>query len=168
MIGRKLPTEKLKTTPLYKMRIFAPDVIVAKSRFWYFLRQLRKFKKTTGEIVSLKLVIIYSTHSQILEKNYFSFQTNNVIRMNHITHSILLNANCLYSSTDSRKVTYENKEFWNLAEVRLSIWYTQHVQRIQRFICEWCSHPVLPRHGSTSSCQSPLHTNNQGRNCQSC
>ena len=56
VIGRKLPTEKEKTTPLYKMRIFAPDRIVAKSRFWYFLRQLKKFKKSTGEIVSLKQV----------------------------------------------------------------------------------------------------------------
>lgn len=56
MIGRQLPTEKLKDTPLYKMRIFAPDAIVAKSRFWYFLRQLKKFKKSTGEIVSLKQV----------------------------------------------------------------------------------------------------------------
>lgn len=54
MIGRKLPTKKEPSTPLYKMRIFAPDNIVAKSRFWYFLRQLKKFKKTTGEIVSLK------------------------------------------------------------------------------------------------------------------
>merc|ERR1711919_10675 len=36
------------------MRIFAPDAVVAKSRFWYFLRQLRKFKKTTGEIVSVE------------------------------------------------------------------------------------------------------------------
>lgn len=58
VIGRKLPTEKEKTTPLYKMRIFAPDRIVAKSRFWYFLRQLKKFKKSTGEIVSLKQVCI--------------------------------------------------------------------------------------------------------------
>ncbi|KAJ8933891.1 hypothetical protein NQ318_001684 [Aromia moschata] len=48
VIGRKLPTEKEKNTPLYKMRIFAPDQIVAKSRFWYFLRQLKKFKKSTG------------------------------------------------------------------------------------------------------------------------
>ncbi|XP_014251216.1 60S ribosomal protein L18a [Cimex lectularius] len=56
VIGRKIPTEKEKTVPLYKMRIFAPDAIVAKSRFWYFLRQLKKFKKSTGEIVSLKSV----------------------------------------------------------------------------------------------------------------
>ncbi|XP_055705835.1 60S ribosomal protein L18a [Phlebotomus papatasi] len=54
IIGRKLPSEQEPNTPLYKMRIFAPDYIMAKSRFWYFLRQLKKFKKTTGEIVSLK------------------------------------------------------------------------------------------------------------------
>merc|ERR1739844_81117 len=56
VIGRKLPTEAEPVTPLYRMRIFAPDHVVAKSRFWYFLRQLRKFKKTTGEIVSCQLV----------------------------------------------------------------------------------------------------------------
>merc|ERR1712018_630405 len=54
VIGRKLPTKDEPETPLYRMRIFAPDAVVAKSRFWYFLRQLRKFKKTTGEIVSVE------------------------------------------------------------------------------------------------------------------
>ena len=58
VIGRKLPSEKEKKTPLYKMRIFAPEPIVAKSRFWYFLRQLKKFKKSTGEIVSVKVCTI--------------------------------------------------------------------------------------------------------------
>ena len=38
------------------MTIFAPDHVVAKSRFWYFLRQLRKIKKANGEIVELKQV----------------------------------------------------------------------------------------------------------------
>merc|ERR1712170_168855 len=56
VIGRKLPTEEEPETPLYRMRIFAPDKVVAKSRFWYFLRQLRKFKKSTGEIVSVEEV----------------------------------------------------------------------------------------------------------------
>merc|ERR1712227_499251 len=57
VIGRKMPTESEPVTPLYRMRIFATDQIVAKSRFWYFLRQLRKFKKTTGEIVSVEQVV---------------------------------------------------------------------------------------------------------------
>jgi large subunit ribosomal protein L18Ae len=42
------------------MRIFAPDAVVAKSRFWYFVGQHRKLKSSTGEIVSLKQVIVTS------------------------------------------------------------------------------------------------------------
>jgi large subunit ribosomal protein L18Ae len=38
------------------MRIFAPNTVVAKSRFWYFVAKLRKIKKTNGEIVSLNLI----------------------------------------------------------------------------------------------------------------
>ena len=58
------------------MRIFAPDVIVAKSRFRYFTKMLKKLKKTKGEIVRCQLV---STHlSQIyfvwiLVKREFTF-----------------------------------------------------------------------------------------------
>jgi len=35
------------------MRIFAPNDVVAKSRFWYFLSKLRKVKKANGEIISM-------------------------------------------------------------------------------------------------------------------
>jgi large subunit ribosomal protein L18Ae len=38
------------------MRLFAPNTVVAKSRFWYFLKKLRKVKKSAGEIVSLNAV----------------------------------------------------------------------------------------------------------------
>ena len=33
------------------MRIFAPNHVVAKSHFWYFVLQLKKMKKSSGEIV---------------------------------------------------------------------------------------------------------------------
>merc|ERR1711970_47137 len=56
VIGRGLPSDKCKNPTLYQMRIFAPDGAVAKSRFWYFLSQLRKLKKATGEIVSCQRV----------------------------------------------------------------------------------------------------------------
>lgn len=39
-----------------RMRIFAPNDVVAKSRFWYYLRQLKKMKKSHGEIVALNIV----------------------------------------------------------------------------------------------------------------
>ncbi|KAI9316494.1 60S ribosomal protein L18ae [Dichotomocladium elegans] len=53
VVGRKLPSEKDAAPKLYRMRIFAPNVVVAKSRFWYFLKKLRKVKKAAGEIVSV-------------------------------------------------------------------------------------------------------------------
>ncbi|CDW54202.1 60S ribosomal protein L18a [Trichuris trichiura] len=56
VIGRKLPSAKERNPPLYKMRIFAPNYVVAKSRFWYFCSKLRKVKKSHGEIVSAMLV----------------------------------------------------------------------------------------------------------------
>ncbi len=56
VVGRHLPTEKEPTPKLYRMRIFAPNAVVAKSRFWYFVRQLRKMKKATGEIVAVHAI----------------------------------------------------------------------------------------------------------------
>ena len=56
VIGRHLPTETQPTPKLYRMRIFATNTVVAKSRFWYFLMKLRKVKKSNGEIISINLV----------------------------------------------------------------------------------------------------------------
>ena len=57
MVGRKLPSAQEAAPKLFRMRIFAPNDVVAKSRFWYFLKKLRKVKKAAGEIVALNLVI---------------------------------------------------------------------------------------------------------------
>merc|ERR1712212_783763 len=56
VIGRGLPSEKVKEPALYKMRIFACNEVAAKSRFWYFIKKLKKIKKTKGEIVSCRKV----------------------------------------------------------------------------------------------------------------
>lgn len=56
VVGRKLPSEKEPSPKLYRMRIFAPNDVVAKSRFWYYLRQLRKVKKASGEIVAINQI----------------------------------------------------------------------------------------------------------------
>ena len=56
VIGRKLPSEKDANPKLYRMRVFAPNEVVAKSRFWYYLRKLRKVKKAAGELVAINQV----------------------------------------------------------------------------------------------------------------
>lgn len=59
VIGRKLPSEHDATPKLYRMRVFAPNEVVAKSRFWYYLRKLRKVKKAAGELIAVNQVSAY-------------------------------------------------------------------------------------------------------------
>lgn len=67
IVGRRLPSTSEPSPKLYKMRIFAPNEVVAKSRFFYFLRQLKKIKRANGEIVSLSEV---HEHRPMKVKNF--------------------------------------------------------------------------------------------------
>merc|ERR1712045_679892 len=51
IIGRKLPSVMDPNPQIYKMQIFAPDTVAAKSRFWYFVSFYKKVNKTAGEII---------------------------------------------------------------------------------------------------------------------
>ncbi len=55
-----MPTAKTPVPKLYRMRVFAPNEVVAKSRFWYYLKKLKRVKKANGEVVSV---------SEIFEKS---------------------------------------------------------------------------------------------------
>lgn len=68
VIGRKLPSDKEPQPKLYRMRIFAPNDVVAKSRFWYFLRKLRKVKKATGEVVAVNVVSSWARPNGLITK----------------------------------------------------------------------------------------------------
>lgn len=59
VVGRRLPTEKDVHTPLYQMKIFAPNTVQAKSRFWYFIRFLKNVKKAHGEIIACDQVLSF-------------------------------------------------------------------------------------------------------------
>jgi hypothetical protein len=56
VVGRKAPTKSEENPEAYRMKIFAPNEVIAKSRFWYFMHQMRKMKKTTGEILDVNEV----------------------------------------------------------------------------------------------------------------
>lgn len=53
VVGRKAPTEKEAHPPVYRMKVFAPNEVTAASQFWYLMHQMRKMKKTTGEILDI-------------------------------------------------------------------------------------------------------------------
>lgn len=52
IVGRKSPTGANPRPDVYRMRLFAPNPPVAKSRFWYFMGMMYKVKKTQGEIIA--------------------------------------------------------------------------------------------------------------------
>jgi len=56
VIGRRKPTDAIPKPPVYRMRIFAPNDVIAKSRFWYFINSLKKIKRVNGEILSLNQI----------------------------------------------------------------------------------------------------------------
>ena len=60
VVGRMKPNEKHPHTEVYRMRVFSPNKVVARSRFWYFISQLKRVKRANGEILST---------SEIFEKN---------------------------------------------------------------------------------------------------
>eukprot|EP00543_Licmophora_paradoxa_P007238 CAMPEP_0202443818 /NCGR_PEP_ID=MMETSP1360-20130828/2988_1 /ASSEMBLY_ACC=CAM_ASM_000848 /TAXON_ID=515479 /ORGANISM="Licmophora paradoxa, Strain CCMP2313" /LENGTH=184 /DNA_ID=CAMNT_0049059615 /DNA_START=313 /DNA_END=867 /DNA_ORIENTATION=+ len=51
VVGRKAATLDQPNPEAYRMILFAPSPVVAKSKFWYYMHQFRKMKKTTGEIL---------------------------------------------------------------------------------------------------------------------
>ena len=69
VIGRKAPTDVDTNPPAYRMKIFAANEINAQSRFWYFMHQIRKMKKTTGEILDVNEVLI-SLHISLYPCNH--------------------------------------------------------------------------------------------------
>lgn len=67
VVGRRAATEDKPNPEAYRMIIFAPNPVTAKSKFWYFMKQFRKMKKTTGEI--LDCVELTEKNSRTI-KNY--------------------------------------------------------------------------------------------------
>ena len=61
VVGRHQANEEHPNPEAYRMIIFAPNPVIAKSKFWYYMHQFRKMKKTTGEILDcVELVEKYS------------------------------------------------------------------------------------------------------------
>lgn len=67
VVGRKAPSEEQPNPEAYRMIVFATNPVIAKSKFWYYMHQFHKMKKTTGEI--LDCVEIFEKNSRIVN-NY--------------------------------------------------------------------------------------------------
>lgn len=53
LVGRAKPTEKDPEPKVYRMRVFAPNTVVARSRFWSLMRKQKKTKHSHGELIAI-------------------------------------------------------------------------------------------------------------------
>ncbi|KAJ4749357.1 60S ribosomal protein L18a [Rhynchospora pubera] len=53
VVGRALPTPGDEHPKIYRMKLWATNEVRAKSKFWYFLRKLKKVKKSNGQVLAL-------------------------------------------------------------------------------------------------------------------
>ncbi|KAJ6396697.1 hypothetical protein OIU77_021678 [Salix suchowensis] len=53
VVGRALPTESDDHPKIYRMKLWATNEVRAKSKFWYFLRKLKKVKKSNGQVLAI-------------------------------------------------------------------------------------------------------------------
>ena len=56
LVGRAKPSEKEHEPKVYRMRVFAPNTVVAKSRFWTLMRKQKKIKHSGGELITIQEV----------------------------------------------------------------------------------------------------------------
>ncbi|XP_057471772.1 60S ribosomal protein L18a-like isoform X2 [Actinidia eriantha] len=53
VVGRALPSETDEHPKIYRMKLWATNEVRAKSKFWYFLRKLKKVKKSNGQMLAI-------------------------------------------------------------------------------------------------------------------
>eukprot|EP01116_Phalansterium_solitarium_P002975 TRINITY_DN1335_c0_g1_i1.p1 TRINITY_DN1335_c0_g1~~TRINITY_DN1335_c0_g1_i1.p1 ORF type:complete len:176 (-),score=39.13 TRINITY_DN1335_c0_g1_i1:131-658(-) len=53
VVGRRKPSETEPNPKVFRMRIFAQNPIVAKSRFYYFIKLMKNVKRANGEILAV-------------------------------------------------------------------------------------------------------------------
>lgn len=51
-----MPSEKDPNPTLYRIRVFAKNSVLAKSKFWYHMKRQHKVRKIQGEVVSVNEV----------------------------------------------------------------------------------------------------------------
>nr|ADV03042.1 ribosomal protein L18A [Amphidinium carterae] len=67
IVGRAAPTTKRPTPKIYRMRLFAKNTVMAKSRFWYFMKKMCKAKKSGGELLAVNEI---KDRRPLVVKNY--------------------------------------------------------------------------------------------------
>ena len=130
-----MPSDSQPHPSVYRVRLFAPDPVAAKSRFWYFVSYYKKVNKTAGEIISGK----------------------NHLKNNNNIFLIEIKFKKIFSQEGCRKDSRFGEELRHLGPIRFAIWNSQHVPWIPRHQDRSRRHSVLPGHGRSPSSSTWIH-----------
>ena len=118
VVGRFVPNQKYgeddPQCKVYRMKIFAKNKVVARSRFWYFMGRLCRVKKANGQIVSVNQV--RARRRRVPPPPPARPHAD---RSRLTPHA---------PGADLREVPGEGQELWHLVPVRLAY---RHAQRVQ-------------------------------------
>jgi large subunit ribosomal protein L18Ae len=53
VVGRESPSDSKQDPTCYRIRVFAKNAVIARSKFWYEMKRQNKVRKCQGEIVSV-------------------------------------------------------------------------------------------------------------------
>jgi len=53
VVGRQTPSEANPEPTCFRIRVFAKNTVIARSRFWYQMKRQNKVRRTQGEIISV-------------------------------------------------------------------------------------------------------------------
>jgi large subunit ribosomal protein L18Ae len=67
VVGRQIPSEANPEPTCYRIRVFAKNTVIAKSKFWYQMKRQNKVRRIQGEVVSVSEIFERKTNSI---KNY--------------------------------------------------------------------------------------------------
>jgi len=62
IVGRAAPTQKNPVPKIYKLKLFAKNPVIARSKFWFFMKRINKAKKSGGEI--LRMTELFEKHPE--------------------------------------------------------------------------------------------------------
>ncbi|GAO46757.1 hypothetical protein G7K_0979-t1 [Saitoella complicata NRRL Y-17804] len=145
VIGRKLPSEAEPTPKLFRMRLFAPNRVVAESRFWYFIKKVYKLKKAAGEIVTVNAVCASFTWSSYGAGLCGEVWANRTV--------------CV----DRREASPQGQELRCLDPLRLPLRNPQHVQGVPCYVPCRGRRGSLPGHGCPPPCSLQVHPHHPRR-----
>jgi large subunit ribosomal protein L18Ae len=57
VIARPLPTPAVPNPAALRVQVFAPDEVIAKSKFWSMARRIARLKKSRGEVLAVRQVL---------------------------------------------------------------------------------------------------------------